>query len=147
MKTAYYDTSYLLKLQCAEEGTTEVRAHAGTVGTILCCLHGRAEFASACHRKIREGAATLPHLMAMLAQLRADASAGALAWLPVSEAMIARVEACFSAAPTTTVLRAADALHLACAAEHGLSEIFSNDRKLLAAAPLFGLRGVNVIPA
>ncbi len=43
-------------------------------------------------------------------------------------------------------LRAADALHLACALEHGFREIFSNDRHLLASAAAFKITGRNVIP-
>lgn len=51
----------------------------------------------------------------------------------------------FSEIPRTTLLRAADALHLACAAEQGFTEVYSNDRHLLATAPLFGLKGFNII--
>ena len=56
------------------------------------------------------------------------------------------IETVFATAPASTYLRAAGAIHLATAAEHGFAEIFSNDKHLLAAAPLFGLRGMNVIP-
>ncbi len=146
MIRAYYDVSYLMKLQCAEHGSIEVGLHARTVDVIHCCMHGRAEFVSACHRKVREGVADLGQLQAFLAQLEADTLAGGLCWLPLTESVIQRVEAVYRHAPATTYLRAADALHLACAAENQFTEIYSNDRHLLAAAPLFGLAGVNVIP-
>lgn len=146
MTRAYYDANYLFKLQCVENGTTAVRNHAATVAVICCALHGRAEFVSACHRKVRENTATLLQLRALLAQVHADAAAGALQGLPVSAAIIDRVEAVFSKAASTVYLRAADALHLACAAENGFADIYSNNRHLLAAASLFGLNGVNVIP-
>jgi predicted nucleic acid-binding protein len=146
MSAAYYDANYLFKLQCIEPGSAEVRAHAATLDVLCCSLHGRAEFISAAHRKVREGAATPAQLQALLAQLHADTAAGALRWLPVTEAQVARVESAYLAAPATAYLRAADALHLASAAEHGFAEIFSHDSRLLAAAPLFGLKGVTVIP-
>ena len=47
MSTAYYDADYLFKLQCVENGTAEVRAHAATVRVIHSAAHGRAEIASA----------------------------------------------------------------------------------------------------
>jgi predicted nucleic acid-binding protein len=56
-----------------------------------------------------------------------------------------RVESVYTTAPPATFLRAADALHLACAAVHGFTETYSNDRHFLDAAPLFGLRGIDVI--
>lgn len=145
MNSAYYDANYLFKLQCGESGAVEVRAHAATVEVLLCSLHGRAEFASAAFRKVREGTATAAQYQALLAQVQNETAAGHLEWLPLTDAIVARVEKVFATAPVTTYLRAADAIHLATAAENGFAEIHSNDKHLLAAAPLFGLRGVNVI--
>ncbi len=146
MTVAYYDTTYLLKLQMAEAGTPEVRAHAATVFEIHSAQHGRAEFASAAFRKVREGVATLADYQRLITQFNADIAATTIRLLPLTDAILDRVEAAFATAPATTCLRAADALHLATAAEHGFTEIHSNDKHLLAAAQLFGLRGVNVIP-
>ena len=146
MIAAYYDTNYLFKLQCSEHGSNEVRAHAASLDVIYCSLHGKAEFVSAAHRKFREGAATQQDLHALLAQMQADTEAGGLHWLPIDQTLVDQVEDVYRTASATTYLRAADALHLASASNEGFQEIYSNDKHLLAAAPLFGLRGVNVIP-
>ena len=70
---------------------------------------------------------------------------GLIEFLPLTEGVMKRLESVLASAPATTNIRTADALHLACAAEHGFTEIYSNDRLFLAATPLFGLEGVNVI--
>ena len=46
---------------------------------------------------------------------------------------------------TKVFLRAADAMHLSCAAENGFDEIFTNDRHMLAACAAFGLDGRNLM--
>jgi len=145
MIAAYFDTAYLLKLYRTEPGSEAVRALAAKADVLVCSLHGPAELIAAVHRKVREGTATRAHVDALLAQVAADRAAGALDWLPITEAHLDRVTAAFRHAPSTVYLRAADALHLASAAEAGFVEIYSNDRHLLAAAPLFGLRGLDVI--
>ena len=147
MIAVYFDTAYLLKLYRPEPGSAAVRARAAAADVLVCSLLGRAELIAAAHRKVREGTATPAHVDALIAQVAADRAAGALDWLPITEAHLDRVTVAFRRAPATVYLRAADALHLASAAEAGFVEIYSNDRNLLAAAPLFGLRGVNVITA
>jgi spore coat protein CotH len=42
-------------------------------------------------------------------------------------------------------VRTVDAIHLACARENGFKEVYTNDRHMLASAPLFELTGINVI--
>lgn len=145
MIAAYFDTAYLLKLYLPEPGADAVRALAATVDVLVCSLHGRAELIAAAHRKVREGTATSTQVDALLAQVAADRAAGALEWLPITEAHLDRVTLAFRRAAPTVYLRAADALHLASAAEAGFAELYSNDRHLLAAAPLFDLRGIDVI--
>ena len=81
----------------------------------------------------------------LIAQFSEDVASTAIVLLPLTDPILERVETVFANAPATTYLRSADALHLATAAEHGFTEIHSNDKHLLAAAPLFGLRGVNII--
>jgi predicted nucleic acid-binding protein len=145
MTGAYFDVSYLAKLHWREPGTAAVEVLARGLSTIACGIHGRMEFAAVGHRKVREKAADLSQAQSAFAQLQRDTVGGGIIWLPLEARVYRRVESFFINDPGSVFLRASDALHLACAAEHGFTEVYSNDRHFLAAAPLFGLRGVNVI--
>ena len=81
-----------------------------------------------------------------MGQFESDEGDQVWTWLPITPELIAATVVKFRALKLSTDLRAADALHLACAVEHGFKEIWTNDRHLLAAAAAFKIKGRNVIP-
>jgi predicted nucleic acid-binding protein len=140
----YFDTSYLVRLYTRDPGWEKVRALAGT-DSLACCVHGQAESAAAFHRKFREGQINQKELRTLLAEFERDSAAGAYRWLPLSPAVTVRVALIYSKLPADVALRAADAIQLACAADAGFTKVHSNDSRLLAAAPHFGLMGNNLL--
>ena len=143
----YFDTAFLVRLYLPDPGWEIVRAFVQTVTEVpAACIHARFETVAALHRALREGRMNAAEFSALLDQFEKDCAGGKFKWLPISDGVTARLSTSFRALPATVFLRAADALHLACAAEHGFVEIYSNDARLPAAAPHFGIRGVNIIP-
>jgi len=142
----YLDASYVARLYLNDPGFEAVRELAGR-DAVACCLHGQAEVTAAIRRKHREGVFSATQHRQVLEQFDLDCAQDAFRWLPLSPAVTDRVRAVYQGLPPACFLRAADALHLACAAENRFREIHSNDQRLLAAAGQFGLKGVNVIRA
>lgn len=147
MKTLYFDSSYLFRLYSQEHGHEAVKRLVTTGEAVASAQHARAEFASIILRQRRERSVPDDFLIELHQQFLDECRDQQIRLLPLSDSVFTRIETVLRASPRTTFLRAADALHLACAAENGFTEVYSNDRHFLAAAPLFGLRGVNILPA
>jgi hypothetical protein len=108
-------------------------------------LHGRLEFESGVKRHLREGNLSLEQAEAVWRQFILDESAGLWLFLPITRLLVEISCNQLAALPAGILCRPADALHLSCAKEEGFSEVYSNDRHLLTAAPYFGLVARNVI--
>jgi predicted nucleic acid-binding protein len=140
----YFDSCYLAKLYLMEADSARVRARAEASDGLTCCTTGRGEIVATFHRHFREQRLTQREFRQLAAQVEVDLDAGLWTELPVTSSLIETQTRRMATLPRTVFLRAADALHLTCAAEAGLREIYSSDRHLVAAAPHFGLRAVTL---
>jgi predicted nucleic acid-binding protein len=140
----YFDTSYLVRLYYQDPGADSVRMLAAT-DHVASASHGQAEMMAAFHRKLREGAVRPAAYAALIGQVRAHIDAGAFHWLAQDQEIFSRIRRVYQRLPAAVFLRAADAIHLATAAEAGFRIVYSNDAHLLAAAKHFGVEGKNVI--
>lgn len=146
MKSCYFDATFLGKLFWDEPGSKEVLQFASTTDELVCAMHGWPEFCSIGFRKVRENLASPEIVAAVFDQFHVDVREGIIRLVTTTNSILQRVEDVFRSAPAGVYLRAADAIHLATAADCGFEDVYSNDRHFHAAAPFFGLRGVNLIP-
>jgi predicted nucleic acid-binding protein len=140
----YFDSCYLAKLYLMEPDSPDVRARARASGEVVCCLIGWGEVVATLHRHLRDGRLTAPQFRLLSAQVAADVKAGLWTPLPITTELAEAQARRMTGLSGKVFLRAADALHLTCAAEAGLKEIYSSDRHLVAAAPHFGLQPVTL---
>ena len=74
-----------------------------------------------------------------------DEQNGVWQWLGVTSELLEKARKAVLDIPSTVFVRSGDALHLACAEEHGFQEVYTNDRHMLKAARHFHLTGVNIL--
>jgi len=143
---SYFDSSYIAKFYLDEPESEAVRRLAESLGQVRCAVIGRIEVAAVFHRKLREGAIDARAFREVIGQFDDDCGQGLWTWLPLTSELAARTAAAFARLPRPVFLRAADAVHLICAQEHGLAEIYTNDRHMSAAARHFRLKPKTVAP-
>lgn len=100
--------------------------------------------ASIFQRHVREGNLALRHAELLWRAFEQDLADAVWNLLPVSDALLRRTAVALRGLSPKVFLRAGDALHLVAAREHGFSEVWTNDRRMLLAAPHLGLRGRSV---
>ncbi|MDZ4744299.1 MAG: type II toxin-antitoxin system VapC family toxin [Verrucomicrobiota bacterium] len=142
----YFDTSYIIKCYLAEPGSPDVLELAQNTSGLASCILGRIEFFSGLHRHLREKRITTAEHKKVVKLFESDEKNGVWTWFPMTNTLAKMACNHFSHLPSDQFLRSFDAIHLTCASEQGFPEIYSNDKHLLTAAPLFNLAGKNVIP-
>lgn len=141
----YFDAAYIAKCYLNEPGADRVREAAYGADGLASCELARLEFASILKRHFREHHLTRRELTAILKEFEADEKNGVWQWFAVTSELLEKARRAVLDLPSTVFVRSVDALHLACAEEHGFAEVYTNDRHMLQAARHFHLTGVNLL--
>ncbi len=96
------------------------------------------------HRHVRERRLTLREAVGVRDSFAAHVEQALWVLHPLSDRLLRRTQVMALTLPPHIFLRAGDAIHLLSARDAGFSEIWSSDRRLLAAARHFGLRARSV---
>ena len=141
----YFDAAYIAKCYLNEPGADRVRQVAYGADGLGSCELARLEFASIVKRHLREHHVTRREATAILKDFEQDEKDGVWQWFGVTSTLVETARNAVLRIPGPMVVRAGDALHLACAREHGFRIVYTNDRHMLQAATYFQLTGVNVL--
>ncbi len=140
----YFDTAYIAKCYWPEPDGEAIRELVGRSDGVYSSSLCIAEMACVFHRKLSEGWAPPADVVQRRDWFLADIGSSAITVIPMTEKLLYRTEALTRVLPPTCYLRAADAVHLVTAVDAGFTQIWTNDRHMLAAAPHFGLVGRSI---
>lgn len=137
----YFDSCYIAKFYLNEPESPRVRALVKKSDVICSSALAMAEFHAVLHRQVREKTISRADGVRLSAAFSSHIEDGLWRLLPVHDALLRRTGSLTLGAPDDLFLRTADAVHLLTAREAGETEVWTNDRHMLAAAPYFGLVG------
>jgi predicted nucleic acid-binding protein len=140
----YVDSAYIAKFYLNEPDSPQVRNVIATASNLQSSAWAVPKITYTFHRKVREGKLDVTQYRELLQAFREHIEAGLWTFAPVTDRLLRKVIALMATLPPSIYVRSGDAAHLATAADLQETEIWSNDRHLLAAAPYFGLIGRSV---
>ena len=140
----YLDSAYIAKFYVNERDSNAVRALIRRADSLVTSAWALGEVTCVFHRHLREGPLSAAQYRELTRAFVKHVDAGVWNLIPISAALLNRMTSLVSAAPAGVYLRAGDAVHLTTAKDIGEAEIWTNDRRLLRAAPYFGLVGRSV---
>ena len=141
----YFDAAYVAKCYLNEPGAERVREVAYGADGLGSGELARLEFASILKRHVRERHVTRREMTTILKDFEEDEKNGVWQWFEVTSDLLEKASKAVLRLPTSVFVRSGDALHLACAEEHGFHEVYTNDRHMSQTARHFHLTGVNVL--
>jgi predicted nucleic acid-binding protein len=140
----YFDSAYVAKCYLndpdAERVREMVRVPTPLYSSALCI----AEVTCAIHRRYRENLLSQKQAEDLAARFREHVEQGVWTLIPVSHRLLWKMHDTARKLPSAVFVRAGDAIHLASARLAGFSEVWTNDRHMLAAASQFGLAGRSI---
>lgn len=139
----YFDSALVAKFYVNEPGRDAVRALASRSGVVVSSGIAVAEVSSAFQRKWREGAVDRRTFKALQAQFEHDVDSQLWKLIAPTERLLEQVRDLFAGLDRNVYLRSLDALHLITAKAERFSQMYSNDRHLLAACGHAGLEGID----
>ena len=147
MNGIYIDAAYLIKCYLHESDAAAVRELVHASDGVSTSALSIAEVACALHRNLREGTLTKSTEAIVREQFLEDIRSEVWNLVPLTERILHKVEFVTRTLPQNAYLRTGDAIHLVTAMDAGFREIWTNDRHLLAAAALVGIKGRQSTPA
>lgn len=140
----YFDTAYIAKCYLNEPGHQAVRSLARKAENLCSSALCIAEFACLLLRHVREKSLTAEQARALRRLFLEDIAGEVWTLLPVTRPLFQQLESRVAHLAPEVLLRAGDAIHLVSASAAGFTELWTSDRRLLAACPHFGVTGRSV---